>query len=414
MRILHTSDWHLGHVLHGHSRLYEHDCFLRWLADTVEAEAIDALLVCGDVFDAANPPAEAQRLYYAFLLELHRRRPDLGVVVIAGNHDSAGRLEAPRDLLSEFGVHVVGHVERDPAGRLVTERLVVELRDASGRVAAFVAAVPFLREADLAVHADAGDPLVAGVRSLYGEVLDVARRRRAPDQAIVALGHCYMTGGALSELSERRILGGNQHALPDDLFPRDVAYAALGHLHRAQAVAGRENVRYCGAPIALSATEIDYPHQVCVVELRGAHCDSVRFLRVPRSVGWRRIPAVGALPLDAAIAAIGALPARTADAPDQRRPFVEIALRLDGPEPEAARRCAEALATREARLLRVVTTREAGAREEAAVAPERTLDDLSPDAVFRELYRVRYDGEPSPDVLRAFHELVDAVGQEGA
>src|SRR5690606_38813120 len=102
-------------------------------------------------------------------------------------------------------------------------------------------------------------------------------------------GHCYMTGTRLSELSERRILGGNQHALPVDLFPDDVAYVALGHLHLAQRV-GADHVRYAGSPIPLSFGERHYPHQVLLVDLRGERVAGIEPLRVPRSVDLLRVP----------------------------------------------------------------------------------------------------------------------------
>ncbi|MBP8301337.1 MAG: exonuclease subunit SbcD, partial [Planctomycetes bacterium] len=149
MRILHTADWHLGHTLRDHSQEAEHVHFLGWLVQTVVARRVDVLLIAGDVFDTANPPPAAWRLWFQFLGELKRERPEVQVVVIAGNHDSAARLEAPRDLLAAFDVRVVGSVVRGSDGKLKFDELLVPLRGADGKVAGICAAVPFLRGSDV-------------------------------------------------------------------------------------------------------------------------------------------------------------------------------------------------------------------------------------------------------------------------
>jgi exonuclease SbcD len=118
MKILHTSDWHLGHSLHDHSREAEHQAFLAWLLDTLEVESVDALLICGDVFDNANPAAQSQALWYRFLAEAQHRLPGLDIVVIGGNHDSAARLDAPDPLLRALRVRVVGGLPYENDGTI--------------------------------------------------------------------------------------------------------------------------------------------------------------------------------------------------------------------------------------------------------------------------------------------------------
>lgn len=409
MRLLHTSDWHLGHAPHGVSREYEHARFLEWLLDTLAAEAIDALLITGDVFETHNPGAAAQAAWYAFLASAKHRLPALQIGVVGGNHDSAERLNAPTPLLDGLGVHVVGGLPRRVDDALDLDRLVIPLRDSTGATTAWLAAVPYLRTADLRGSDEASqDSLQEGVRRIYAEVLAEARARREAGQALLATGHCYLQGGALSELSERKILGGNQHALPVDIFPDDVAYVALGHLHKAQAV-GRDQVRYAGSPLPLSMAEMPYKHQVMVVALAGDAAAELRAIEVPRVVPLLRVPAEGPRPLAEVLAKLRALPARDTVARDELRPYLEVCVLLSGPEPRLKYEIEAALEGRAPRLLTIKTTTPAGELGEVVLPPGAQLADLVPDEVFASLYRRRFGDEPPGPLLTAFHELLEAA-----
>ncbi|WP_241836938.1 metallophosphoesterase family protein [Salinivibrio kushneri] len=116
LKIIHTSDWHLGHQLHGYDRQYEHQAFLDWLKQCLIDEQADALLVAGDVFDSANPPASAWRMLYRFLADIAKALPDLNVVITGGNHDSPSKLDAPHELLKAFDLHLIGAIARDGDG----------------------------------------------------------------------------------------------------------------------------------------------------------------------------------------------------------------------------------------------------------------------------------------------------------
>ncbi len=417
MKLVHTADWHLGHTLHDLPRDEEHAAFLAWLADLLEAEAADALLIAGDVFETANPGAAAQRALFEHLAGLRRRVPHLQVVLIGGNHDSAPRLDAWAPLLAAVGVHVVGGLVRPGERELDLERLVVPLRRADGAVEAWVAAVPFLRPTDLPMDPTAGDWLVEGAVAVYERVLAAARARRAPDQALVGMGHGYLVGGQLSALSERKVLCGNQHALPGErLFPDDVAYAALGHLHRAQRVGGRDHVRYSGSPLPLSMAEADYAHQVLVVELAGpALATPPRVVRVPRTVELLRLPREGPRPLPEVLPLLAKLPAAGAAGP---APYLEVRVQADGPAPTLRADVEAALEGRHARLVRLAVDRP-DLRQHLAAAtgdsPQVALPELTPDEVLRRRWAALYAEQAPPDaVLAAYHELVERVGQAGA
>jgi DNA repair protein SbcD/Mre11 len=416
MRILHTSDWHLGHTLHGLTREYEHHRFLDWLVETLARERVDVLLVSGDVFDTANPGAVAQKNYYRFLARSHLAVPHLQVVVIAGNHDSALRLQAPREILETMHVHVVGEPRRSD-GSLDLDQMVLPLRDRGGQIRAWCAAVPFLRPSDLGAleeHAPNGpsDALVDGVRRLYDEVLEDARGRRKDGQALIAMGHCFMVGTDVSRLSERKVLGGNQHALPVSIFGDDVDYVALGHLHKAQRVGGRDHVRYCGSPIPLSMFEGTYRHQACLVNFVDGIVADIRPLPIPRTVDIVRLPPSGAEPIDAVLGRIDELPALEDFEHHAVRPYLEVRVLLDKPVPDVRAQIEARLEGRGPRLVKITLDHP---REREALADsevQTVLQDLSPEQVFRSLYAMRHDGEVSAELLSAFHELVDDVRRQ--
>ena len=430
MRILHTGDWHLGHTLRDHDRSAEHACFLRWLVATVAERQVDALLIAGDVFDGANPTPAVQSAWFEFLAEVLLARPGLQIVVIAGNHDSGPRLQAPAGLLRGLGVHVIGALPRNGDGSIRAEDLLVPLRDRAGREAAMCVAIPFLRTTDVAglaaaplpsttdyvlprpVTEVATDDVIAGMRVLHERVFAAARARLQPGQALVALAHGYLVGGMLSELSERKVLAGNQHALPIDLFPADCAYVALGHLHRPQPVAGHEHIRYSGSPLPLAMPERVHAHHVVFADLADGRLQKTWSLRTPRLVPLLRIPEHGELTSDAALAAVDALPTAMADESVDRLPFLEIAVRLERPLPGLVEQVRARLLDKAARLVRVevVTT---GSGEGLLRGQLPALDRVTPEQVFVQRYRKDHAGVVPPELLAAFTELLDQVGDEG-
>ncbi|SFD44367.1 exonuclease SbcCD subunit D C-terminal domain-containing protein [Massilia yuzhufengensis] len=417
MRLLHTSDWHLGQTLHNYDRTYEHGCFLAWLVDTLVEQDIDVLLIAGDIFDNANPSAAAHRQLYRFLQQARSRVPHLQVVVIAGNHDSPGRLEAPTPLLEAHGTVVVGNVGRTPDGEVDLERLLVPLRDRAGAVRAWCLAIPFLRPGDVPrVVSDnnelALDPYLHGTALLYQQAFALAQSRCTGGEAIIAMGHCHMVDGKSSQDSERRIVIGGTEALPTTMFDPSVAYVALGHLHLAQRVGGHEHRRYCGSPLPLSFSEVGYQHQVLRIDLDGPAATSVTPLPVPRAVQLLRVPAQPA-PLEEALAALEALD--LPEAPLHTQPFLEVRVLLDGPEPGLRARIEAALAGKPVRLAKIEPTRRQATPDGAAhVLTLDQLAQLQPDDIFRRLWAQRYGDEAPPDQLAAFAELTHALVGDAA
>lgn len=407
MRLLHTSDWHLGQSLHNFERHYEHQHFLDWLLDTIVSEQADALLIAGDIFDNANPSSASQKQLYRFLQRAKERVPHLNLIVIAGNHDSPGRLEAPGPLLEAHGTRVIGAVQRDADGAIDIDALVLPLTGSGGAVEAWCLAVPFLRPGDVPrTPADEGaaDPYLAGIALLYKQALELALAKRQNGQAILAMGHCHMVDGQMSNDSERRIVIGGTEMLPAGIFDPAIAYAALGHLHLAQAVGKQDHIRYSGSPIPLSFAEVGYKHQILRIDIDGAAVGAITPIHVPRAVELLRVPAKPA-PLTQVLEELAALD--VPDAPPDRQPFLEVRVLLDAPEPGLRSRIEAALEGKPVRLAKIETSSAARASSiDSDVMTLDQLEQLKPDDIFRQLYQQRFGNDAPAEQLSAFAELM--------
>ncbi|KQU08116.1 exonuclease SbcCD subunit D [Rhizobium sp. Leaf453] len=403
IRILHTADWHIGQTLRGFSRDHEHRKVFERLEKIVVERDVDALVIAGDIFDSQNPSGEAQQLFYSTLVRLSRANPRMSMVIAAGNHDAAGRLEAPRPLLEAFNIRVVGNVRRRE-GRVEAARHLVPINDASGAVAAHVLAVSYPTAACLPnltrLEAEAGSPIVAGVRSLYAELVDTLR---GPMDGLpfVLTGHLHVAGGIESEGAERRILVGGQHAVPHDVFPAEASYVALGHLHKAQAI-GRETVRYSGSLIPLSATEVPYTHGVTLVRLDGTTVLSEQ-ISIDRPVPFIRLPEAGDMRLSELGDHLTAIDL-TWDLPIHERPFVQVRLAREGLSPgfrEEVDRIAESFP------VRIVDTRVAAMPRElndvTLADPMIRLAEKDPEDLFKLAFERTFGVAPDAAHLDVFH-----------
>ncbi|HNO75108.1 MAG TPA: exonuclease SbcCD subunit D C-terminal domain-containing protein, partial [Nitrosomonas mobilis] len=289
MKILHTSDWHIGRTLYGRKRYEEFEAFLTWLAETIQQNEIDALLVAGDVFDTSAPSNRAQELYYRFLCQV-AASSCRHVVVIAGNHDSPSFLNAPRELLKALDVHVVGSAAIEHP-----EDEVLVLRNEQGAPELIVCAVPYLRDRDIRV-AEAGESvedkerkLIDGIRTHYATVAALAEQKREElgvDLPIVGMGHLFTAGGqTIDGDGVRELYVGSLAHVTAGIFPASFDYLALGHLHVPQKVSGLETMRYSGSPLPMGFGEAKQQKSVCHVTF-GQHdghstTASVQLIDVP-------------------------------------------------------------------------------------------------------------------------------------
>ncbi|WP_456449566.1 exonuclease SbcCD subunit D C-terminal domain-containing protein [Hydrogenimonas sp.] len=283
MKILHTSDWHIGRNLYGRKRYEEFEAFLTWMVETIQREEIDVLLIAGDIFDTSTPSNRAQELYYRFLCRV-AASSCRHVVVTAGNHDSPSFLDAPKELLEALNVHVIGSVAENP------EEEVLVLKGEDGSAELIVCAVPYLRDRDIRV-AEAGESvedkeckLIEGIRGHYAEVTALAEGKRAElggEIPVVAMGHLFTAGGQTVEGDGvRELYVGSLAHVAANIFPDTLDYVALGHLHVPQKVGGFDTIRYSGSPLPMGFGEAMQEKSVCVVEFSGLDPD-VRLIPVP-------------------------------------------------------------------------------------------------------------------------------------
>ena len=272
MRILHTSDWHIGHRLYERRRIEEHRQFLDWLLITLQENAVDVLLVSGDIFDTALPSSEATDLYYQFLFQLYDKTR-AHAVITAGNHDSPTRLAAPREFLRMGRIHVVG-LASEPAECVVT------LPSENPGVA--IAAVPYLSENELSHISFETEPERAEryrerLRELYRRCVEYIPSGLPK----ILMGHLFVHGGKVGD-SERNIQIGGSTAMQISDFPDDVIYVALGHLHRPHAISGTNYpVQYAGSPLPLRFNEANYSKKVYLLDVPDSGDVQVEEIEIP-------------------------------------------------------------------------------------------------------------------------------------
>lgn len=280
MKILHTSDWHLGKQLRKVDLSEDLQLFFDWLLQTIEQEHIDVLLMSGDLFDLSNPSQAAMQQYYQFLRKAIRLPKPCKIIITAGNHDSPAVVNAPKELLDALDISVVAAATDDISDVFVS----VKINDQP----LVIAAVPFLRDRDIRRSAtgesyeDKTTLVREGIRQFYADV-NTHYREHHTGKPFIVMGHLFVQGAAISE-SERDIQVGNQAGVESSIFGDDPHYVALGHIHKPQ-TAGAPHIRYSGSPIPLSFSERDNQKQVLILEWKNGTFD-IQTREIP---AWRRL-----------------------------------------------------------------------------------------------------------------------------
>jgi exonuclease SbcD len=403
MKLLHTSDWHIGRALYGRKRYEEFEAFLDWLAALIESENIDVLLVAGDVFDNSTPSNRAQELYYRFLCRV-AAAPQRHVVITAGNHDSPSFLNAPRELLKFLNIHVVGYASDHPAEEVV----VIAGADHEARL--IVCAIPYLRDRDIRT-AEAGESvedkerkIIEGIRAHYRRVYEAAEEKRAmlnKPVPIVAMGHLFTAGGqTVDGDGVRELYIGSLAQVGRDVFPAGIDYLALGHLHVPQRVGGSDSIRYSGSPVPIGFGESGQVKSVILVEFSG-DASRVANISVPRFQELKTLQG------DWQTIARGIDELRSAGS----NAWLEIIYEGDEIAGDLRGRLDEAVAGTSLEILSVRNSRVLE-RAMSGMTTDETLDDLDVTGVFnRCLEAHNIPEEQRPALLSAYREIVAALNE---
>lgn len=417
IRFIHTADWHLGNTFHGHQRLDEHAHFLEELLGIVTSRRPDALIIAGDVFDTANPPASAEEQFFNFLLRATEAVRGLQVVVIAGNHDSAGRLAAPAELLRQHNVYVRSLVRKDEeSGEPDFADYILPLSSltSEGEAVASVFAVPYLRASDYPAGQTPGE----GVRWFLNGISRAYRRTDFKRLPVIVTAHLYAAGAEVceDEHSERLVVGG-QDCVDARSLGCGAAYTALGHIHKAQTVGGGEGVTaYSGSALPMSFSEKNYRHGVTWVEISDEGDVVTERIAIAPLRGLITIPARGAATPAEALDAIASLPAREKKAADTDWPYLELRVVESEPQPELRHRLQEALADRAVRFCRVVREVPDRKKDKEEIASLETLRQLSPAEMANRIFESQYSAPMSPALEERFNKAtaaaLDEMGEE--
>ncbi len=394
MKIIHTADWHLGQTFYGYDRSKEHTLFLDWLCSIIKERSIDLLLIAGDIFDTPNPSAEAQRMYYHFLKRVTQENEGLQIIATAGNHDSAARIEAPSPLLNVFNVHVSGVVHYRNE-EIDYDSMIIPIASNGCCLA-----VPYLRHND---HPEA-ESYSKGVAKMYSALYERAREKGY--SPIIAMGHLQASGAEVSvgDTSEHAVIGGME-GIETGFGDEGIIYTALGHLHKAQRVGRKENIRYSGAPLPMSFAELRNNQGVTEVTIVGNNV-SHEHITFDTPVKLLSIPAKPQ-PIDTVLEEIAALPSGE---PGDNTPFLEIKVLVTTIDPSIRQRIDDALRNKAVRLANIAATSNIG-RDNGEGRP-MTYDEFKrtePLDLIKEIYKRGKKKDMPEHIEKLLTEVINEV-----
>jgi exonuclease SbcD len=400
MKILHSADWHLGHRLHEHSQLEEQTLFLSWIENYIIDQKIDVLLISGDIFDTGSPSNQSLEMYYNFLVKL-KATTCKSIIITGGNHDSAGTLNAPKDILNALSIKVVGKATEN------IEDEVFEININGEKV--IISAVPYLRDGDIrrAVAGESfeelSDKYKAALINHYqatAEQCELINTSKAP---VIAMGHLFATGGSISDSEQNIYVGTLGHIGAKD-FPSYFDYIALGHLHRPQIIGGNDKVRYSGSPQILSFSEINYDKKVIVLTIEGNKISDIKDDVVPRFREFYKLEGT-------IITCIEAFPDVISNS-YELTPWVEIVLNEENNiNTDDLKTAAEAYSFE---ILKTALKNQRRVRGiEELLDETKSIRELFPTEVFKlKCEEIGYNLDNKPEVWNAFNEILQSVKKQ--
>lgn len=293
MKILHTSDWHLGQMLYSYDRTDEYHHFFRQLKEIIRWEMPDAMIVSGDIYDVSNPSATVSRLFKDTILELHSLVPDMAIIITAGNHDSASRIDIDRNLWKSSGIHVIGGLDKS-TGKYDFSDMVIKVGDAG-----YVTALPFVNR--LMLKGSKGDD--GGERNVLSSLEEYVKAVNTEGLPVVLMAHLAV--GGCDRRGHREHAIGGFDTVDINIFGETFDYVALGHIHKQQKFDGGR-IAYCGSPVAVSFDE-DYTHTVSIVNIRKGELPESEELEIKQLRPLRTLPEEG-VPFKKALKVLDKMP----------------------------------------------------------------------------------------------------------
>ena len=404
MRVLHTSDWHLGKRLEQCERTDEHQHFLDWIIQTIVAQKIELLVIAGDIFDSGSPSNTSLKQYYDFLWQM-RKTCCRDIVIIGGNHDSVSTLNAPKELLRYFNVHVIGGATTQ------IEDEIIPITNADGTIEIVVCAVPFLRDKDIRLsipgesYEEQEARLKRGICAHYEDLVQHIQPYKQKQIPVIATGHLFAAGSAASD-SEKEIHVGNLGNICGDQFPAAFDYVALGHLHRPQKVNGFSHIRYSGSPIPLSFSETEDKKIIIILDFEEGKLARLQEIEIP--VCRKLVRFKGNLEQIRK----HLITFHNSDHPFPA--YAEIQVETDGFIHDLDNQLAEILGKNDhLQIIFSKQTRLAPTQAIDAQLPHLpTLDELKPKDVFLQKCQSVFPEDNHDDLLHTFEELLELMHQE--
>jgi exonuclease SbcD len=400
MKILHTADWHIGKKLHKQDLSKDFDLLISWLCEAIIKNSVEVLLVSGDIFDLANPSSEARKQYYRALIRL--KKIDCKIILTGGNHDSPAMLDAPREILKELEMHVIGGLPEN------IEDVIIPVKNQLGKTEVIIAALPFLRDADLRnanegnTYEDRLESIRKGIQNTFSQAAQLCKDQ-FPEVPAIAMGHLFAAGAETSD-SERDIQIGNQAAFNALQFGEYFSYIALGHIHKPQRINGAVPTYYSGSPIPLSFSE---------------RKDEKRVLIIDTALGWEpqniKVPAFRSLLKISGTMEEIQLKLEDPGQIRQLDSLIEVELIEEQYNVSKIAKLDDLVTSYYKPGFEIVKHRASfknqlnGAGE---IYKNQNLEDLKPKEVFLELLgRNNYDEDTQNEILSAFDELLEEVEQ---
>ena len=400
MKILHTSDWHLGHKIYNQSQQEEQILFLKWLEEYIITHKVDVLLVAGDIFDSGSPSNQSLEMYYSFLVKLTMTTCK-SIIITGGNHDSPGTLNAPKHILNALSIQVVGKAPEN-----INEE-VFEI--CINKECIIIGAVPYLRDQDIrkALAGESFDELNDRYKKAlinhYTELATYCKSINKKNVPVIATGHLFAIGGSVSDSEQNIYVGSLGHIGAND-FPAYFDYIALGHLHRSQLVANNPKIRYSGSPFILGFSELNYEKKVIIITVENNNISKIEDAIVPRFREFYKITGTKE-------EVINQFPILSSNS-YQLTPFVEIIL-----DKEAVLIYDDIKKNAEDYAFNILKTTIKNQRKtegiEELLRNTKSIKELQPEDVFKlKCTKQGFDLAKNPQIQDAFNEILQKIKEQ--